>query len=459
MRLRNSLMLGGVFLAGLAMGTVAQPLQRAMGQQASPDSTYQQLSLFGDILTLVKENYVIDPPSKKLIYNAVNGMLSGLDPHSSYMDAQQYADMQVQTSGQFGGLGLEVTQTAGLLKVITPIDGTPGSRAGIKPGDIIVEINGHSTEGMNLDNAVTQMRGAPGTNVTLTIKRSGINAPVHVTLTREIIKIQDVKDRLINSPAGPVGYIRLNSFDEDASAHIRAAVTQLSSEAHGHIHGYILDLRDNPGGLLDQAVAVSDDFLESGEIVSTHGRHPQDDQVWYAQNGDITHGAPIVVLTNSGTASAAEIVTAALQQNRRALVLGTKTFGKGSVQTIIPVENAGALRLTTALYFTPSGRSIQDYGVTPNVNVSETRTPEDAFAQLRETDLLHAFANPSGQTAAPLPPAPPLPAVVKTIPDKPPVNWPAFNLSNPATDFQLQMALKLVDAMAPVPRSSTASTN
>ena len=216
MRLRNSLMLGGMFLAGLAMGTVAQPLQRAMGQQAPNDSTYQQLSLFGDILTQIKENYVIDPPSNKLIYNAVNGMLSGLDPHSSYMNAQQYADMQVQTSGQFGGLGLEVTQAAGLLKVISPIDGTPGARAGIRPGDIIVEINGHSTDGLNLDDAVTEMRGPPGTQVSLTIKRSGINTPVHVTLTREIIKIQDVKDQLFNTPDGPVGYIRLDSFDEDA---------------------------------------------------------------------------------------------------------------------------------------------------------------------------------------------------------------------------------------------------
>jgi carboxyl-terminal processing protease len=459
MRLRNSLMLGGVFVAGLAIGTMAQPLQRAMGQQAPNDSTYQQLSLFGDILTLVKENYVIDPPSDKLIYNAVNGMLAGLDPHSSYMNAQQYADMQVQTSGQFGGLGLEVTEAAGLLKVITPIDDTPGSRAGIKPGDIIVEINGHSTQGMNLDNAVTEMRGAPGTQVALTIKRSGINTPVHVSLTREIIKIQDVKDRLFDTPAGPIGYIRLDSFDEDAAAHIHAAVEQLSSQAHGHIHGYILDLRDNPGGLLDQAVAVSDDFLTSGEIVSTRGRHAQDDQVWYApQNGDITHGAPLVVLTNSGTASAAEIVTAALQQNHRALVLGTKTFGKGSVQTIIPIDNEGALRLTTALYFTPSGRSIQDYGVTPNILVSDSRTPEDAFAQLRETDLLHAFANPTGQTATALPPALPLPPIAKTIPDKPPANWPALDASNPSTDFQLQMALKLVDTMGPA-HTTTALNN
>jgi len=449
MRLRSGLLFSGIFMAGLALGTVAQPLQRAMGQDAPDDSTYQQLSLFGDILTQVKENYVIDPPSDKLIYNAVNGMLAGLDPHSSYMNAQQYADMQVQTSGQFGGLGLEVTQTDGLLKVITPIDDTPGARAGIKPGDIIVEINGHSTDGLGLDDAVTKMRGAPGTQISLTLKRNGIVTPVHVTLTREIIKIQDVKDKLFTTPAGPVGYIRLDSSDENASGRIQDAVTALQKQAHGSIHGYILDMRDNPGGLLDQAVAVGDDFLDSGEIVSTHGRHPGDDAVWYAQQGDITSNAPIVILTNGGTASAAEIVTAALQQNRRALVLGTTTFGKGSVQTIMPIDNAGALRLTTALYFTPSGKSIQGYGVTPDVVVQDSDTPTDAFAQLRETDLLNSFTNPTGQTGEALPPAPPLPAVAKTIPGKPPAGWPSFDPTNPATDFQLQMGLKLVAAMTP----------
>lgn len=456
MRLRSGLMLSGVFLAGVTIGTLAQPIQHALGDDAPDSSTYQQLSLFGDILTQVKENYVIDPPSSKLIYNAVNGMLAGLDPHSSYMNQQQWADMQVQTSGQFGGLGLEVTQADGLLKVISPIDDTPAARAGIKPGDIIVDIDGHSTDGLDLDAAVAKMRGPAGTQITLTIKRSGINTPVIVKLTREIIKIQDVKDRLFTTPAGPVGYIRLDSFDENADRHIRKAIADLQKQADGHIHGYILDLRDNPGGLLDQAVAVSDDFLDSGEIVSTHGRHAEDDQVWYANAGDVTDGAPIVVLTNAGTASAAEIVTAALQQNRRALVLGTKTFGKGSVQTVMPIDNEGALRLTTALYFTPSGKSIQSYGVTPNVTVSDSDTPPDAFSQLREDDLLNSFTNPTGEGGEPLPPAPPLPAVATTIPGKPPATWPKFDPTNPATDFQLQMALKLVAGMSP-PGMATAS--
>jgi carboxyl-terminal processing protease len=395
----------------------------------------------------VKANYVIDPPSDKLIYNAINGMLTGLDPHSSYMNAKQYADMQVETTGQFGGLGLEVTQAGGLLKVISPIDGTPAFRAGIKPGDIIVDIDSHSTEGLNLDDAVDKMRGAVGSQITLTLKRSGIDTPVIVTLTREIIQIQAVKSKVFPSPDGDIGYIRLASFSEQADADIRKAVTDMQKKSSGHIHAYILDMRGNPGGLLDQAVAVGDDFLNSGEIVSTHGRHSQDDQVWYAQPGDITGGAPIVILTNEGTASAAEIVSAALQQNRRALVLGMPTFGKGSVQTIVPIPGNGALRLTTALYYTPSGKSIQDYGVTPDVKVDDTRTPQDQFANLRETDLANAFKNPTGVPAPALPSPTPLPAVVKTIPDKPPANWPAFDPTKPETDFQLQMAIKLADGM------------
>jgi carboxyl-terminal processing protease len=448
MKLRSGLMMGGIFAAGLLIGSATAPIHRAAGQDAPSDSTYQQLSLFGDIFDRVKQNYVVNPPSDKLVYDAVNGMLAGLDPHSSYMNQKQYGDMQVETSGQFGGLGLEVTQTDGLLKVISPIDDTPAARAGIKPGDIIVDINGQSTDGINLDDAVTKMRGPPNSQIKLTLKRNGIDTPVNLTLTREIIQIQDVKSRLFPTASGNVGYIRLASFDEKADQDIRSAVTALQKQSNGNIHAYILDMRDNPGGLLDQAVAVGDDFLNSGEIVSTHGRHSEDDQVWYAQPGDILNGAPLVVMTNEGSASAAEIVTAALQQNQRGLVLGMRTFGKGSVQTIVPIPGNGALRLTTALYYTPSGKSIQDYGVTPDVKVSDTRTPDDQFASLRESDLLHSFHNPSGLTAPPLPSALPLPAIAKTIPDKPPAGWPALDLTKPSTDFQLQMALKLAAAMS-----------
>ncbi|HQT39330.1 MAG TPA: S41 family peptidase [Acidocella sp.] len=456
MKLRNGLLLSCVFLSGLVIGTTTSPIRHAWGQEAGNDSTYQQLSLFGDIFERIKANYVVDPPSDKLIYNAVNGMLSGLDPHSSYMNAKQYADMQVETTGQFGGLGLEVTEAGGLLKVISPIDDTPAFKAGIKPGDIIVDIDGHSTEGLALNDAVDKMRGAVGTKITLTLKRAGVNTPVVATITREIISIQAVKSRLITSAAGDIGYIRLASFSEKADEDIRKAVATLQKQSGGHIHAYILDMRGNPGGLLDQAVAVSDDFLNSGEIVSTHGRHTQDDQVWYAQPGDITNGAPIVVMTNEGTASAAEIVTAALQQNRRAVVLGTRSFGKGSVQTVVPIPGNGALRLTTALYYTPSGKSIQDYGVTPDVKVSDTSKPQDQFADLRESDLQNSFKNPTGVPAPTLPSPIPLPAVAKTIPDKPPASWPAFDATKPETDFQLQMAIKLAAAMN-APGPSTAS--
>ena len=460
MKFRSGLMLSAVFAAGLVIGTATTPITRALGQDAPSDSTYQQLSLFGDIFERIKANYVVDPPSDKLIYNAVNGMLAGLDPHSSYMNEKQYADMQVETTGQFGGLGLEVTQASGLLKVITPIDDTPASRAGIQAGDIIVSIDGHTTDGLNLNDAVDKMRGPVGSQITLTLKRNGIDTPVVVTLTREIIQIQAVKDRLFSSAAGEIGYIRLASFSENADPDIRKAITALQGQAHGHIHAYILDMRDNPGGLLDQAVAVSNDFLNNGEIVSTHGRHPEDDSVWYAQSdpGDLTGGAPLVVLTNEGTASAAEIVTAALQQNRRAIVLGMRPFGKGSVQTIVPIPGNGALRMTTALYYTPSGKSIQDYGVTPDIKVAETATPQDEFANLRESDLLNSFQNPSGITAPSLPPPVPLPAVANSFPAAPPAILPARDLTKPATDFLLQMGLKLAAAMTET-GTSTASNN
>ncbi len=449
MKLRNMLMLSGVFAAGLVIGTASSPLRAAHGEDAPNDSTYQQLSLFGDIFERVKANYVIDPPSDKLVYNAINGMLTGLDPHSSYMNTKQYADMQVETTGEFGGLGLEVTEASGLLKVISPIDDTPAFKAGIKPGDIIVDIDGHSTEGLGLNDAVDKMRGKVNTQITLTLKRTGIDKPVVVTITRQIISIQAVKSRIFPSASGDVGYIRLASFSEKADADIRKAVSDLQKQSGGHIHAYILDMRGNPGGLLDQAVAVSDDFLNSGEIVSTHGRHAQDDQVWYAQPGDITNGAPIVVMTNEGTASAAEIVTAALQQNRRAVVLGLRSFGKGSVQTIVAIPGNGALRLTTALYYTPSGKSIQDYGVTPDIKVSDTRTPEDQFANLHESDLANSFQNPTGVPAPSLPSPLPLPPIAKSIPDKPPTTWPAFDATKPETDFQLQMAIKLASGMTP----------
>ncbi len=462
MKLRNGLLLGGAFLAGVAalpasglltrtlgpsLGIPSALAQDAQDQGGNNADTYRLLSLFGDVFERVKADYVDPVSSKTLVYNALNGMLSGLDPHSDYMDPSQYNDMQVQTRGAFGGLGLEVTEDQGFIKVVTPIDGTPAAKAGIKPGDLIVSLDGKTVEGLSLNDAVNKMRGAPGSKITLTIKRDGVDKPIEVTLTREVIHVQIVHQALY----GDIGYIRLAEFDETASAGIRKAVESLSQQAHGNIKGYILDLRNNPGGLLDQAVAVANDFMTQGEIVSTRGRHADDDQRWDATPGeDIIGNAPLVVLVNDGTASAAEIVSGALQDNRRAIILGTRTFGKGSVQTVIPLPgDNGAIRLTTARYYTPSGRSIQGLGITPDIRVAETATPELSFGPAHESDLNNTLSNTGGvpETSGP-PPRTDLPPVAKEIPAKPPANWPSFDPDKPGTDFQLQQALKVVQAMA-----------
>ncbi len=453
MKLRAGLMLGTAFVIGLGAGVLMMSSRPAMSQADPNSDVYQQLGLFSDIFGRVKADYVVPEKSEKLVYDAINGMLTGLDPHSGYMNKKQYADMQVETTGEFGGLGLEVSEFNGFIKVITPIDDTPAAKAGIKPGDLIVDIDKKTTDGLDLNKAVDEMRGKVGSQITLTIKRAHVDTPITVTLTREIIQVQAVKSKLY----GDIGYIRLASFSEQADQDIRKAVAKLQDEAHGNIKGYVLDLRNNPGGLLDQGIAVADDFLNSGEIVSTHGRHSQDDEVWYAHPGDITNGAPIVVMVNAGSASAAEIVTAALQQNRRAVVLGTRSFGKGSVQTIFQIPGGGAMRLTTALYYTPSGKSIQDYGVQPDVKVAETRTPQDNFPDVHEADLAHAFQNPSGLKAPILPPPLTLPAAAKSIPDKPPANWPKFDPTKPSTDFQLQQALKLTTDLIASPATPGAA--
>lgn len=461
MKLRTGLLLSGVFLAGLAALPAAGVLSHAIAPEfgvpaafaqnsattGTNADTYRLLGLFGDVFERVRADYVDPVTSKTLIYNALNGMLSGLDPHSDYMDPTQYKDMQVQTNGSFGGLGLEVTEDSqGFIKVVTPIDGTPAAKAGIKPGDLIVSIDGKSVQGLSLTTAVNRMRGPPGSTITLTIKRAGINKPVEVTLTREVIRVQIVHQKLF----GDIGYIRLAEFDQTASAEIRKAVATFKKESHGAVRGYILDLRNNPGGLLDQAVAVANEFMPQGEIVSTRGRHASDNQRWDATPGnDIIGNAPLVVLVNDGTASAAEIVSGALQDNRRAIILGTRTFGKGSVQTVIPLPgNNGAIRLTTARYYTPSGRSIQGLGIIPDVHVAETRTPQPQFQPAHETDLNHTLSNTGGVPASVPPPArTDLPPIVKTIPARPPRGWPTFDPAKPSTDFQLQQALKVVQAM------------
>jgi carboxyl-terminal processing protease len=333
---------------------------------AASSETYRQLSLFGDVFEKVRTDYVEQPEEAKLIESAINGMLASLDPHSSYMDAKSFRDMQVQTSGQFGGLGIEVTMEEGLVKVVTPIDDTPAAKAGILSNDIITQIEDEQVQGLTLNQAVDKMRGPVNTPVRLKLQRAGQKDAIQVTLTRDIIRIRPVRSR----EEGDIGYLRVTQFNEQTYEGLRTAIEKLSTEiGQDKLKGYVIDLRNNPGGLLDQAIMVSDAFLDRGEIVSTRGRNKDENQRFNAKSGDLTKGKPLVVLINGGSASASEIVAGALQDHKRATVLGTRSFGKGSVQTVIPLGGNGAVRLTTARYFTPAGRSIQAKGIDPDQEV------------------------------------------------------------------------------------------
>jgi carboxyl-terminal processing protease len=373
-------------------------------------------------------------------------MLTGPDAHSSYMNAKAFRDMQVQTKGEFGGLGIEVTQDNGFIKVISPIDDTPASRAGIKAGDLITSLDGKTVQGLSLNDAVDKMRGPPNSKITLTIKREGVDKPIEVSLMREVIHIQVVKSRM---EPDDIGYVRLTQFTEQADPALRKAVRDLKQQSGGKLKALVLDLRNNPGGLLDQAVAVSGDFVSQGEIVSTRARHPDESQRWDAKGTDILGGLPLVVLINGGSASSSEIVSGALQDHHRAVLLGTRSFGKGSVQTVIPLPGNGAMRLTTARYYTPSGRSIQGLGITPDVTVHESREEQPRFGPERESDLNHVLKNQGGTGEVVLPPRTDLPPIAKEIPDKPPEGFPKFDAAKPdQTDFQLQQAVVLARAMA-----------
>jgi carboxyl-terminal processing protease len=452
-------LLGTGFVAGVAAGPAAGVLQgtgtflrtRAALADTPGNANSQDLfGLFHDAVHLVGEQYVDPVTEPDLIGNAINGMLTALDAHSYYMDPQAYRDLQVQTRGSFGGLGMEVTDDHGKIKVVTPLDDTPAFRAGVKAGDLIVAVDGQLTQGLTLKQVVEKLRGQPDTSVTMTVQREGAEKPIDIHLKREIIHIQVVRSQL----EGDVGYIRLTQFAEETEPGLRAAVQKLTEQAGGKLKGFVLDLRNNPGGLLQQGIMVGQDLLDKGEIVSDRGRQARDNQVWNAkQDGDITKGAPLVVLINGGTASAAEILAGALQDNRRAILLGTLSFGKGSVQTVFPLPNEGAIRLTTARYYTPSGRSIQDLGITPDVEVQENRGEKPQIGLQREADLAHALRNTGGIRALAAPPRNDLPAMVKDIPNKPPEGWPTLDPAKRSTDFQLQQAIKVVDAMAaPTPR-------
>ena len=330
---------------------------------------YEQLDLFGDVFERIRAQYVEDVDSKKLVEAAINGMLTSLDPHSSYMDSKAFADMTTQTRGEFGGLGIEVTQQDGYIKVVSPMDGTPADAAGIKSGDFITAVDGENVQGLTLDQAVDKMRGPIGSEIVITVVREGVTEPFDVSIIRDTIKLVAVKSRLV----GSTGILRITTFNDQTYPGVQDGIKKLIKEAGGmeKINGFVIDLRNNPGGLLKQAILTSDAFLNEGEIVSTRGRNAQDSARENATPGDLAEGKPIVVLINGGSASASEIVSGALQDHRRAIVVGTKSFGKGSVQTLIPLKGDGAMRLTTARYYTPSGRSIQSLGVMPDIVVNQ----------------------------------------------------------------------------------------
>lgn len=360
-----------LLFAGALMGASAMSLvYGAPGSTANAagSETYRQLAIFGDIFERVRGQYVTPPDEKALVESAINGMLTSLDPHSSYLNPEAAKDMRVQTKGEFGGLGIEVTMENDLVKVITPIDDTPAARAGVLAGDYISEIDGEEVRGLTLTEAVDKMRGLVNTPIKLTILREGADKPIEVTIVRDIIKVKAVKFRVEND----VGYMKITSFTEKTYDDLQKAIEQIKTQVPADkLKGYVLDLRLNPGGLLDQAVSVSDTFLDRGEIVSTRGREARDISRFDARPGDMIDGKPLIVLVNGGSASASEIVAGALQDHRRATVLGSQSFGKGSVQTIIPLAENGALRLTTALYFTPAGKSIQGKGITPDIKVDQ----------------------------------------------------------------------------------------
>jgi carboxyl-terminal processing protease len=349
---------------------VTQPRAVLMGSsaRAATSDTYRQLNLFGDVFERVRSDYVEKPDDSKLVESAISGMLSGLDPHSSYMDAKSFRDMQVQTRGEFGGLGIEVTMEDGLIKVVSPIDDTPASKAGIMANDIITNLDEEAVQGLTLNQAVEKMRGPVNTKIKLKIVRKGQDNPIDVTLVRDNIRVRSVRARL---EGDDIGYIRITTFNEQTTEGLKREIASLSNQIGADkLKGFIIDLRNNPGGLLEEAVTVSDTFLERGEIVSTRGRNAEETQRRSAHPGDLTKGKQLIVLVNGGSASASEIVAGALQDHKRATLVGTRSFGKGSVQTIIPLGSGnGALRLTTARYFTPSGKSIQAKGIVPDIEV------------------------------------------------------------------------------------------
>lgn len=424
----------GVFVGAGVTFDMTVMADREQGKAAAT-LPIDELRTFTEVYARIKSDYVEPVDDKKLLDEAIQGMLAGLDPHSSYLDADSFRDVRVETEGQFGGLGIEVTMENGFVKVVSPIEDTPAAQAGLKPGDLIIRLDEKAVKGMSLSEAVRLMRGKPGTDIVLTVVREGNSKPLTFTVTRAIIKIQSVKQRLLEPG---YGYVRITQFQSGTTNALNAAVKKLEGENKGPLKGLVLDLRNNPGGVLNAAVGVSDAFIDKGLIVYTEGRVADSKLKFSATPGDIVSGAPMVVLVNGGSASASEIVAGALQDHKRAIIMGTKTFGKGSVQTIVPVSNGAALKLTTARYYTPNGRSIQASGIVPDILTEEAKITlaDNSGTRLREADLAHHLENPN------------VPETATGDSAAKPANKAAKKSKSGGEDYQLQEALNLLKGVA-----------
>jgi carboxyl-terminal processing protease len=405
---------------------------------ATMDLPVQELRLFSEVLGIIRQNYVEPVSDGDLLKSAIRGMLSGLDPHSAYLEEEEFQELKEGTSGEFGGLGIEVGMEDGFVKVVSPIDDTPAQKAGILAGDLIIRLDDTAVKGLSLNEAVKLMRGAPGTDITLTIVREGQERPLQIKLTRAVIKVNSVRSRSLEPG---YGYLRVSQFQVNTGRKLRDAVTELKEKNGGALKGLVLDLRNNPGGVLTAAVSVSDAFISDGLIVYTEGRGPEAAQKFSATSGDILEGVPIVVLVNAGSASASEIVAGALQDNGRAIIMGEKTFGKGSVQTILPISESAALKLTTARYFTPKGRSIQAEGIEPDVPLERVQLTalEQPFQPLGERDLARHLDNPNGKAK------PATSAAPKAAADQPANDTKEVSLAK--ADFGVHEALNLLKAL------------
>jgi len=477
--LATAAMIGGVAIGAFAFRPDLVSAQSVTAEKNAGDTnTYEQLNLFGEVFERIRSSYVEPVKDDALVESAINGMLSGLDPHSSYMNAKDYGDMQIQTKGEFGGLGIEVTMQDGLIKVVSPMDDTPAAKAGMQPNDLISHIDGDPVLGLSLNQAVDKMRGEVGSSITVTVIR-GNQDPFDVTMKRAVITLKSVRWEM---EPNNIGYVRITSFSEQTDSGLKSAIAAIKTAAKGNLAGLVLDLRNNPGGLLDQAIAVSDDFLDKGEIVSTRGRNPDDGQRWNAEAGDLLDGKPVIVLINGGSASASEIVSGALQDHHRAILMGTKSFGKGSVQSIIPIPNHGAIRLTTARYYTPSGRSIQAKGIDPDIQVEPAKIETVDDNGKHEADLRGALANPDAEKKAPeinnqpgntqpgpesqngddqkkeQPPANVQPGTnVDQNQQKPHIGSEKIAITDPEKDYQLARALDLLQGLSLVKNGATSA--